>query len=158
MNIRRGFFRLWLVLSVIWIVAVGLIGWEPIRRDQWWSADPNPFADSPVRCENATGTANVDYTRRNAPEPWNAYRTPGYACWYPEGRFRTLFPSYNAVSHAKLTEMLYQNLGWEQATDSDKFIRTKPVALFAFVPPVASLIIGAAFVWAFSGFSRPKAP
>ncbi|MBB3446425.1 hypothetical protein [Rhizobium sp. BK379] len=156
MNIKRGLFRLWLVLSVLWIVAVGFMSWESIQRDEWWSGDPNVFADLPVHCENASGSADVDYYRREAPEPWNAYRTPGSACWYSEHRFRQLFPSYNSISHAKLSEMLYQNLGWEMARSSDKYDRTKSAAMTAFIPPAFTFVIGAALVWAFSGFARPK--
>ncbi|MBX5001456.1 hypothetical protein [Rhizobium lentis] len=117
------------------MIVVAFFSWEVVRRDEWWSGDPDIYADLPVRCENVKGTADVDYALREAPEPWNAYRTPGFACWYTEHRFRQLFPSYASISHAKLGEMLYENLGWESVKDRDKFERTKPLLMGAFLPP-----------------------
>ncbi|NEH32651.1 hypothetical protein [Rhizobium ruizarguesonis] len=156
MNIKRGLVRMWLVLSVIWIVAAIFISWESIKLDEWWSDDPNVYADLPVPCDKARGTEGRDYSQRPAPEPWNAVRNPGSACWYGEDKFRILFSFYDGDSHGKVSKMLYGELGWEPAEGNDKFLRTKPVVMTALIPPLLAYAVGTAFVWAFSGFARPK--
>ncbi|PDT05137.1 hypothetical protein CO666_05770 [Rhizobium chutanense] len=157
MNIKRGLFRLWLVLSIIWIAVFVFISWDSIERDEWWSGDPDIYADLPVPCGKARGTEGKDYSQRLAPEPWNTVRNPGSACWYPERKFRALFPFYNGNSHGKVSKMLYDELGWEPAEGGDKFLRTKPVVLAALLPPLLVLAVGSALVWAFSGFARRPA-
>ncbi|MDI7862374.1 hypothetical protein MRS76_10430 [Rhizobiaceae bacterium n13] len=136
------------------------IWWSDIQRDRWIAGDPwweaDALADLPVRCEEARGAVNVDYRIEDAAEPWNRYRTPSQACWYDEAKFRALWPEYTDLKHEDLSRKLYQSLGWSPEFDGDRFERTKMAALFALVPPLFLLVIGAALAWAFSGFRRPK--
>ena len=41
MRIARGLFRLWLVLSVLWIAGVGIVTWQWLPADKIiWPGDP----------------------------------------------------------------------------------------------------------------------
>ncbi|WP_160010717.1 hypothetical protein [Rhizobium sp. 18055] len=160
MNIKRGLFRLWIVVSFLWVAAVGFMGWQEISKDRWWIGNPwyeaDLIADLPVRCEQARGAKGTDYAVRHAAEPWNRYRDPPQACWYTEDRFRALWPEYKDLAFATVSADLYRTLGWSPRFDGDRFLRTRPIAYFAFIPPLVVMIIGCLFVWAVSGFARQK--
>jgi hypothetical protein len=34
-QIARGFFRLWLVTSILWMVAIGIVTWKKLPVDDW---------------------------------------------------------------------------------------------------------------------------
>lgn len=156
MNIKRGLFRLWIVVSFLWVVLIVGLSWSDIRRDRWLAEeawwDSDPLADLPVRCEEARGSATIDYRIEDAPEPWNRVREPSKACWYSEERFRTLWPEYSVLEHVDLSLKLYRSLGWEPEFARDPFDHTKRAAAFALIPPIAMLFVGSLFVWALSGF------
>lgn len=120
----------------------------------FWENDP--LAELPVPCPDARGIANTDFTAKMAVEPWNRYRDPSHACWYEESRFRTLWPEYADLTHLQISGKLYERLGWSREFEGNKFERTKPVVMFALLPPVILFLIGALFLWAFAGFASPK--
>ncbi|ASY58291.1 hypothetical protein [Sinorhizobium sp. CCBAU 05631] len=162
MNIRHGMFRLWLVVSILWVAVIVVIGWDNIIQDRWYAGAPfwegDPLAELPVVCADARGIVNTDYTSKSAVEPWNRDRSPSYACWYEEARFRALWPEYSDLTHLQISDKLYERLGWSRQFQGDQFERTKPVLLFALLPPAVLFLIGALFLWAFAGFARPKEP
>jgi hypothetical protein len=41
-RVARGLFRLWLVLSVLWIGGVGVMTWRTFPIDTWRAAPPPP--------------------------------------------------------------------------------------------------------------------
>lgn len=158
MNIRRGLFRVWLVLSLFWVAVVGWVGMDTITSDRWLKG-PEPWEKEdvmflPVRCENARGTPPGDYEKLEAFEPWNRYRGAVEACYYTEEKFRANFPEYADLSRKDVSTRLYKQIGWEPVYDGDKFAKTKHVASIALLPPLALLIIGSMIAWAVSGFRR----
>ncbi|MBB3388930.1 hypothetical protein FHT82_001653 [Rhizobium sp. BK275] len=156
MNIKRGLFRLWLVLSLFWVIGAGVVGSGSIKSDKWWKGDEwwekaEP-SFLPVRCEDARGTINVDYEKLDAFEPWNQYRNPSTACYFTIEKFRALFPEYKDQSREEISKKLYDRIGWEPVFDGDRYEHTKIVAAVAFGPPLVLLIIGGLIGWAFAGF------
>ncbi|WP_186007842.1 hypothetical protein [Rhizobium etli] len=156
MNIQRGLFRLWLVMSLFWVIGVGVVGSGYIKSDKWWKGDEwwekDPLAFLPVRCEDARGTVNVDYEKLDAFEPWNQYRTPSTACYFTIEKLRAPFPEYKDQSREEISRKLYDRIGWAPAFDGDRYEHTKIVSAVATIPPLLLLIIGGLIGWALAGF------
>lgn len=69
MNIRQGMFRLWVIASVLFVIAVGVSSYSGIRqefKDAYtdWDAVVKEYGGYtlyPTDCEKARGTAGTDY-------------------------------------------------------------------------------------------------
>ena len=127
-RIARGLFRLWIVLSVLWIGCVGAITWgqyvyyEPLFKA---SGDHSSLTSTFVICEKAkTDKECFNFLAAAGKNPFDAYDLK----WGDTG-----LPGDADVK--------FGGIAWEQL----------PVAL-ALVPPAFVLVIGSAFVWAFRGF------
>ena len=65
MNITRGLFRLWLIFSAVFVIAVGAISFSDIKKK--FDKASMDFSQHgtlllPVDCSAARGTENADYT------------------------------------------------------------------------------------------------
>jgi hypothetical protein len=70
MNWRRGLFRLWIVGSVLFVIAVAFVSYSDIKRE-FNAAGLSKFVLLPVLCGDARGVAGKDYTTKEgvvAPE------------------------------------------------------------------------------------------
>jgi hypothetical protein len=156
MNLRRGFFRIWLVLSALYIIAVGALFYGDVSEQFRKAALGAEFKKAgagillvPVLCKEARGKDGEDY---DASGPWNDYRAEKL-CWYQEPKFRRLYPEYKDLTEDDLSDRLYQRAGL-------KIERAKPwvlvgtVAAIALSVPLAVFILGTAIGWAFAGFRR----
>jgi hypothetical protein len=47
-QVARGFFRLWLVLSILWVAAVAFQTWRDIPRDDWVLVDLSRPSDDQI--------------------------------------------------------------------------------------------------------------
>jgi hypothetical protein len=160
MNIKRGLFRLWVVLTLLWVVGVAFVGGGNITSDTAWGGQPwlaDPIAAFPVLCSDYRGKQGADFQVKRAFEPWNEYRQPSQACWYDAAKFRQLWPEYKDLSDNEVMDKLYTRLDWYHAS-FDPLYNTKVVLMKALIPPAVIFVIGFLFVWAFSGFARPKTP
>lgn len=165
MNIRRGLFRLWLVLSVLWVLTVGAFSYQEISRDLSFS--PRfPQADGsiaivPIFCGMTRGIAGKDYTTKDgqSPGPWDTYAKPNPFdnCWYELPAFRKLWPEYADMADDTLTTKLYRDVA-EPIKVINPAAGMKSVALLAIIPPIVLLLFGSLFVWVIAGFARPKEP
>lgn len=163
MNIKRGLFRLWLALSLLWVLGVGAMGYDQIAKDTYFKPPfklPEGFISLvPMLCGQARGEAGKDYTTKEnqKPGPWDAYAKPNPfdECWYELPAFRRLWPEYNDMKDDALEAKLYEMAG-HPLTIIDPLAASKRVALFAFIPPIALLLLGSLFVWVIVGFGRPK--
>jgi len=100
MNVRRGLLRLWLVLSIGWIIAVG------VHAYSLW---PGPVG------------------------PWTAYQALEW-CYPVTKELPTTGDVLNKVVRSRERWIVRSHIEW------------------AFGPPLAILIIGAALGWAIAGF------
>ena len=111
MNFGVGFFRIWIVASVLFATGVAVLSYDKIasefeRAGQDWSKAGILLV--PVDCRDARGKVNVDYT---PPEgPWNAY-TGSPQCWYRADVLRRLYPEYKDLPDDDLSDRLYKK-GW----------------------------------------------
>jgi hypothetical protein len=133
MNVTRGLFRLWIVVSVLWAVGMG--------GSTWWTY-PEPagivseaavlkkLLDEPTNKSGEAADVTADVLKDFVA---NYYRE--------EGR---MWGSDRVVSNEEFRDA--QIKYWREALSS--------AALIGIVPPIAVLIIGASLVWAVRGFSR----
>ncbi|MER8874588.1 hypothetical protein NKI04_32860 [Mesorhizobium sp. M0814] len=165
MNFKRGLFRLWLMMTAVWVLAAGALGYPEISRDRYFLSPFEIPADViaivPVLCGKVRGEAGKDYTTKENqhPGPWDTYATPNAFenCWYEMPVFRKLWPEYADLSDDALSDNLYKDSGIKLNVP-DPLSATKRVALFAFIPPIALLLFGSLIVWVNAGFGRPKEP
>src|SRR5215469_5228795 len=122
-RIARGLFRLWIVLSVLWIGCVGAITWGQYV----YYEDHSSLSSTFVICEKAkTNKECFNLLAAAGRNPFDAYDLKwGDTGWSLPGD----------------VDVKFGGIAWEQL----------PVAL-ALVPPAFVLVIGSAFVWAFRGF------
>lgn len=158
MNVVRGLFRLWLVLSALFSIAVFLLSYDTIKSefDKKSALDEIPSNDLihiPVLCSKTRGSLDVDYFL----EIGDTEEQPWQTCWYKLPTFRTLFPEYKDMSAEDLATKTYAEVG-RPLTPPRPWQTLAGAAGMAFGFPLVVFIIGSAFVWAVSGFSRHKAP
>lgn len=128
MNWRRGFLRLWVVLSACWIVATTMV-FRPDRDAVFlWS----PVATA-ASSKSATG-GNV-FDQFDNPKPPDL--PPGYVLDPPPA------PSGKEGGIDLLAPLI-----------SDAWDHLRAFSVFAFLPPAAALILGTSLCWVAIGFSR----
>src|ERR1700733_6200370 len=97
-NVRRGLFRLWVVLSSLWVILTAIISVSPVRAEFAKAASMRSLEaaswtpDEPVDCSLARGTE---------------FRREGELCWYALPVFRKLYPEYKDLNEQELSEKLY---------------------------------------------------
>jgi hypothetical protein len=156
MNFRRGFFRLWVVLSVLYVAAIGAIFYGDLKAE--FALANNVFSqfdtNIPVLCKDARGKQGVDYKIDKG--PWNDYRQDKL-CWYEEAAFRAQYPEYKDVSDKTLVDRLYALAGVTAPRRAEPWKLLFTTAAIALLVPLAILITGTGIGWAFAGF-RTGAP
>ncbi|AYM12289.1 hypothetical protein At1D1108_26630 [Agrobacterium tumefaciens] len=157
MNIKRGLFRLWLVLSILFAIAIFAMGYSQIKAEFDKGALlaeilSHDLIHIPVLCAQTRGKLDEDYFLQSGDE----VKRPWQTCWYKMPSFRALFPEYKDMSDEDLATKTYEEVG-RPLTPPKPWQTLAGFAGLAFGLPLAVLVIGSAFVWAFSGFSRPRA-
>jgi hypothetical protein len=104
MNLRRGLFRLWLVGSALFVLAVAFVSYGEIKNQFDAAALMHVLkADEvaiPVLCADARGAANADdFIEFND------------NCWYAMSKFRRFYPEYKDLLDNELTQKLYPARG-----------------------------------------------
>ena len=143
-NVRRGLFRLWLVLAVLWAITVGVFSFGGVRDEFRKAASMKMIAgfvaSIPVDCDLARG---INFRRdRNL-------------CWYDLPTFRKLYPEYEDLNDSDLAERLHQKAGIPLIPIRPWSVLSERVGL-VFGPPLGILVIGWALVWALAGFSKTE--
>jgi hypothetical protein len=153
MNLRKGTFRLWLVLSVLFVIGVDGVEYGSIHdefRNAYtdWDAVASKYGGStlvPVDCTKAIGKIETDYTRRD-----------DGLCWYDMVKFRPLYPEYKNLSDKELSKRLYDKAG-QPLTEFHPWIKLGKVVAFALAVPLFVLGIGSSLFWALAGFKSKQA-
>jgi hypothetical protein len=147
MNARRGFFRIWIVLAAVFVVAVAISAFEPISK----AFTSTQFL--PVSCTEARGSPGVDYAYSpREPGPWDSFiSTTIDTCWYSLETIRKLYPEYAELSNRALKEGLLKKGG---ISPPEPWLVLGVFALIAVLPPIVLLLLGAAVGWALIGFRK----
>ena len=147
MNVRKGMFRLWLVASVLFVIAVAVAYYGSIRNE-FRMATTNYDAHArehggttllPVFCDKARGNSGTDYTEHQG------------LCWYPMEHFRRLYPEYSDLSDDLLAEKVYTKVG-QPLNHIHPWHRVMEAAVVGFGVPLAGLVLGCSLLWAVAGF------
>jgi hypothetical protein len=161
MNWRRGLFRLWIVGSVLFVIAVAFVSYSEIKKGFDETAlqhylEANTELLVPVLCGEARGVAGTDYTTQ--PGPWDIYAKPNPFdnCWYVISKFRPLYPEYKDLSDKELSKKLHADLGVTIRDLPNPWVTLGVWASIAFGVPLVVLILGSSLVWAFSGFATKR--
>jgi len=166
MNWRRGLFRLWIVGTALFVIAVAFINYSEIKKQFDAVAITNAINYGaseivlPQLCGKARGVAGTDYSTQEDrdPGPWDTYAKPNYfsTCWYAMSKFRPLYPEYKDLSDEELSRKLYAEHGVPIRDLPNPWATLGTWASIAFGIPLVVLILGASLVWAFSGFAAKR--
>jgi hypothetical protein len=146
MNWGRGLFRLWVVFAGLWMVGTAISFYEPIKRefkktDLFFPAEDCRQAAKREPHNNSEGREHIGKL---------------VGCFYPEPKFRALFPEYKDLSTPDLSDRLHIQAG----LTPEPIEGPHPWNLVGFAAaimvgvPAAVLAVCAAFYWALSGFRR----
>lgn len=154
MNIRRGFFRLWVVATALYIAGVSVFYFFNIRNMEATYGTPQAAVGRlPTDCEAQRGVEGADFIRvTDTGKPWDRY-----LCWYTLPDIRRLYPEYAGIGDDQLTRQLFVT-----ANRSYGYYGYWPTiqvaALIGLVPPLLALVVGSAIGWALSGFRGGRRP
>jgi hypothetical protein len=153
-NFGRGFFRAWLVLSVVWIGLIGWLeytnkpwnlNWGPSREGKCWTQlakwpDGQPFNWFDLDDE-VDVASNVELNRKRG--AWSADSIPERNKWV-------------AVVRQKLVDCEdAQSLVERLPRQADRFwFSLKNSLTFILLPPLALLVVGWITGWVIRGFYR----
>lgn len=151
MNFQRGFFRIWVVGSALFVIAVAALSYGKVTSE--FERASMDFSKGsvlmlPTDCKLARGSSGADYSPIDG--PWNDYTTQP-VCWYKITDFRRLYPEYADISEDALSDKLYDRAGIVRRP-ARPWQELGIAAAIALSVPLISLMIGAALGWALSGF------
>jgi hypothetical protein len=163
MNFRRGLFRIWLVLSVLFVIAVVVMSYDNMKKafDQaaLMAMVKGDQIIMPVFCGKARGVAGTDYTTKENqnPGPWDTYAKPNPfdLCYYmsvPD--YRRLFPEFASMPEDALVKKAYADAGTPTRDIPNPWVTLLGLIAWALAVPLIVLAIGSAIFWAFAGFRR----
>ena len=150
MNFQRGFFRLWLVLSILFVLGTAAVFYRDVRSGLEIAVTtwPGHFL-VPVPCSGARGKAGTDY------EVFDDPSTP-IKCWYQIPKFRALFPEYKDLTDDQLSDRLYQKAGIQKTPRTSPWTLIMRAVSLAIGVPLIVLAAGSALGRSFVGFSGSR--
>ena len=156
MNLRRGFFRLWLVGSMLWVIGVAVVSYDLVASEFKRAAESKAWSEVglmllPVHCKDARGASGADYTGREG--PWSDHATEG-KCMYKMADFRRLYPEYKDLSDNDLVHKAYDRANRTLQADPDPWRMIGQAVAIAVIVPLTVLLFGWVVGWAFAGFHR----
>ena len=164
MSWRRGFFRIWLVASALFVIAIAAISYSEIMAQFDATAVTTKWPGElmvPTLCGKARGVEGTDFQRLQfddlIPSPNRPTQSkPNYfdTCWYRLTKFRPLYPEYNDLSDEVLSSKLYAEHGIPLHNPKNPWTTLLTNVEIALGIPLIVLILGSALTWAFSGFKR----
>lgn len=165
MNLKRGLFRIWLVCSALFVISVGVLTYESVKRvfDEAAVLEMVKGDDiiMPVLCGKARGVAGTDYTTKanQNPGPWDTYAKPNPfdTCYYiGVPIFRRHFPEFSSIPQEALVKKAYADVGQPTRDLANPWVNLLTVVAWALAVPLIVLAIGSALFWALAGFKRDR--
>ncbi len=153
MNFRRGFFRLWLVFSILFVIGTAAVFFRDVKSEFEKAAltayvNANSILMVPVACSDARGKAGTDYEVFDDPSKTSK-------CWYQVPKLRVLFPEYKDLTDEQLSDRLYQKAGIQITPASPRSLVARAVSIAIGVPLIV-LAVGSALGWSVAGFSGAR--
>lgn len=161
MNMQRGFFRIWLIISGVFLVAVCIFSYDTVSEEFKKSAflveldARHATAMIPVMRYQARGENKKDYdcdieVSENA-NPFDQFDT----CWYELPNFRKLYTEYNDLSDQELTDKLYHAVGIPLSPVHPWTMLLKVVTV-ALGIPILTFFFGRLTFWVMAGFKDKR--
>jgi hypothetical protein len=142
MNWRRGLLRLWLVLSLCWIVVVGLYAWAQQPGDAAWSC---------FEVEQTTGANEFVCSRGETFHQSDPVTLKvGDQRVKIDRRFLQLSPE----EQNQKVEEIAKALSLKDTLTTATIATIKEYAPYALLPPLVTLVLGLLGAWVVSGFAR----
>jgi hypothetical protein len=163
MNIRRGFFRLWIFVALLWALLVAVLSFGTVRQEFVKAADERAMAEMsivliPALCGDARGDIGKDYStdKMKGPGPWDkdAYPEPNPfdTCWYELPSFRRLYKEYSDLNDDDLVAKTYAKFDMKVSPSAHPWRRLSRVLMLVFLPPAMLFVVGCLLAWVGSGF------
>ena len=178
MNLRRGLFRVWLVLSALFIIAVFAFSYDSLYQEfknKYFVWKPETFTLLlPTDCSDARGKKSAyNMQQENALIDAQAKRDKAEGtksekmvfdydyttsrddsfCWYELPKFRALFPEYKDLDDGTLGDKLYDKAGIPIKHYTPWMLLFKTL-IFAIGIPLFVLVLGKSLLWAGTGFKK----
>ena len=140
MNFRRGFFRLWLLFSILFVIGTTAVFFRDVMSEFEKAAlVANSILMVPVACSDARGKAGTDYEVFDDPSKTSK-------CWYQVPKLRALFPEFKDLTDDQLSDRLYQKAGIQITPVSPWSLIMRAVSI-AIGVPLLVLAVGSALGW-----------
>jgi hypothetical protein len=140
MNWQKGFFRAWVLLTIIWLAGAGTFAYGPTHA--YFDADRK--------------ITNLELTQKNKePNPFDQFDKPK-----PSKKHLTDTEVFGTPPAEKPLDFSKFGTLDEQAEYVDRrtaLRKLKIIAIIAMAGPAALLALGAMIVWVFSGFRKEQA-
>jgi hypothetical protein len=157
MNWRLGLFRLWLVAAILFALSVAMVSYSTVRDaftesdfvEKW--ADNKDGIAMPQACAAARGIEGSDYLVGRIPGS-DPFTKADRNCWYTMVDFRRLYPEFSKIPDEELADKQYRGLHAEVFGHPVPWGVLGYWVTVALGIPLAFLALGAALVWALSGF------
>ena len=163
MNVGRGFFRAWILVSVLWILGAGAIAYSIVAPDTiqgsfqpsgrlkegvpWETDYTKPFYDV-MRSPAAEKLAVVFFpVERRYRTEWEK-ASDMHVVLMPDGSRVYMNDGYNEADRAYIATQFWDQR-WRRWGHAAAII-----ALWAFVPCVLLFILGYSLLWVARGFTR----
>jgi hypothetical protein len=149
MNFRRGFFRLWLLFSILFVIGTAAVSYSDVKSEfEAAAVAAKNILMVPVACSDARGKAGTDYEVFEDPSKTNK-------CWYQVPKLRALFPEYKDLTDDQLSDRLYQKAGIQTTPIAPWTLVIRTVSIAIGVPLIV-LAVGSALGWSLAGFSGAR--
>jgi len=164
MNIGRGLFRAWLVISILWIVGAGIVGYEDHSATVRGNFSPTVVIRKSMRSTAEEISKTLD--AGNTPAFYQLVYSPSEEkatmefnllnkvnpvanlVSFPDGSTLYIPKGYNETDQTYIAQQFWQQR-WGRWGGAAKII-----TLWALVPPIALFIFGYLLLWIGRGFKR----
>jgi hypothetical protein len=151
MNFRRGLFRLWIVGSALWVLAVAFVGYGPIKRE----------FDAVASMSKAEWPAQLAGFRQRYPQYNHLSDAQLMDAFYKNFYSDLTREDFDKRMAAAKTAIDPENLAQLEKAVADirvpnPWASLGSVAGIALGIPLAVLALGSSLLWALSGFAVPR--
>jgi hypothetical protein len=149
-NVRRGLFRLWVVLSVIWAAIVGTFFWDQVASP--WLPLKN-YGHNTSKFAEFAEFADSSFLK---PEFTEKFRVIGFGHFNVDLYVRRTVPEADleAIADRFFSKFVEPR---QAEIEQRRWAALKDAGAIAAIPVAVVFILGAALFWAFAGFRRDRA-
>jgi hypothetical protein len=153
MNLRRGLFRLWIVASALWVLAVAFVGYGPVKRE-FDAVASMSNAEWPVQLAGFR-QRYPQYNHLSDAQLMDAFYKNFYSDLTREEFDKRMAADKSAIDPENLTQL-------EKAVADirvpNPWATLGDWAGIALGIPLAVLALGSSLLWALSGFAAERHP